>query len=161
MSTVDDQFPVAPGTIHWLDDDETETLKEVVGDNVPKYLLPERSLIETAINDLRSHYVVPVNQEAELDRLVFSYNTAVAAATAAVKRWQAERGLKRYALHAMLYLEQPEVVACIESLQELEVAGRTLFEFLSGLQAKGHVSLPDFMRQWEHIGQEPARFDRR
>ncbi len=148
------------GSIHWLDLEEGKILKEELDDNrnLPKYLLPERSLLENEINHLREHYIVPANREDRLDELVFEYERSIAAILAAVERWKTKRGAKRYDVHAMLQLEYPEIIALSETARDLEVACIKLRDFLSKLEVKGKERLPDFMKEWVKMARA-ARFE--
>jgi hypothetical protein len=149
-----------PGAIHWLDLEESKILKEELGDDreLPKYLLPERSIIEQEINNLREHYLVPADKESTLDELVFRYEGAVSAALAAIKRWEAQRGPRHYEVHALLQLELPEIIAVSETIMSLEQAADELRLFLVGLETKGRERLPDFMKEWVKM-ENQRRFD--
>lgn len=137
------------GSIHWLDEEERQILKEEIDtcDRVPMYLLPERSTIEHHLNTIRLNYVIADELEAQLDELVFDYNRKVDIALKSVKRWQTERGNTAWDINALLYMEQPEIWSAIECLEELSESCKKLFAFVAVLKPKKNPIVPDYISE--------------
>jgi hypothetical protein len=131
----------------WLNEEDKKTIADIIDDSkgVPKYLLPERSIIEEQINYLRVNYEVPEELEARLDELVFAYNSKVEPALKAVQRWKVERGKTKWALHALLYIEQPDIWAAVECLEELAAASKDLCSFVMQLKERNVQPVPHWL----------------
>lgn len=125
-------------------------------DNIPpRYLLKQRSLIESSINDLRDHYRIPQELDKELDELVFAYDKAINALVLSVDRWKTQRGSRLWAVHGCLAEELPNLIALEENANEAKRAGAELRGFLQGMEPKGRHWLPDYMTAYNKFQADP------
>lgn len=120
-------------SIYWLNQEELKSLKQVIPseeEDLFAYLLPERSCIESKLNEVAEFLNLNDLDEEELDELVYSYNMSVAAALDAVDNWINSRDMECFETDSLLYLENMELEIALHALEVLKTNGRALFEFL-------------------------------
>jgi hypothetical protein len=147
MRSIGDENEPQSSNAPWLPDFQQPVLKSTPKEHggFPQYLLPERSLIETQLNKLYTSYDIPLDEQEQLDDLVFAYNSAVETAFLAVARWERVRGDEEWDPHAMLYLEQSELVAVIECMEELLAASKVLMGLLQSFEPLKKSDIPYFL----------------